>query len=191
MKKVLAILGSPKTNGNAAKMLDIAIDQAEKQNYEVTRVNLYEKSIAYCTGCMKCRVDGVCVIKDDLQEIRRQLIECDLVIISSPTYFANVPAVVKNLFDRLAGAVYDDNHGMIPKPKLSSAQRYILMTTCNTPAPFDRLAGQSAGSIRAMKEFFHISGMKCKGIVVFAGTRKAKEIPAGIVRKITKLVSFS
>ena len=113
MKKVLAILGSPRASGNASKMLDIAINQAEMQNYEVTRVNLFEKSIAYCTGCMKCRENGVCIIKDDLQDICR---------------------------------------------------------------------------IKAMKEFFHISGMKCKGKIIFAGTRK-KEISASIIRKITKIVS--
>lgn len=188
-KKVLAILGSPRARGNASKMLDIAIKQAKMQNYEVSRVNLFEKSIANCTGCMKCRENGVCVIKDDAQEICQLLIDCDLVIISSPTYFANVPAPVKNLFDRLAGAVYDDNGSMIPKPKLSSSQQYILMTTCNTPAPFDRLAGQSTGCIRAMKEFFHTSGMKYRGKVIFAGTRKEKGIPASIIRKITKIVS--
>lgn len=189
IKKVLAISGSPRASGNASKMLDIAINQAEMQNYEVTRVNLFEKRIAYCTGCMKCRENGVCIIKDDIQEICQLLIDCNLVIISSPTYFANVPAPVKNLFDRLAGAIYDDNRSMIPKPKLSSSQRYILMTTCNTPAPFDRLAGQSTGCIKAMKEFFNTSGMKCKGKIIFDGTRKEKEIPASIIRKITKIVS--
>ena len=73
---------------------------------------------------------------------------------------------------------------MIPKPKLSPKQNYILMTTCNTPAPFDRIAGQSTGCLKAMKEFFHTSGMKPIGKIIFAGTRGKAEIPKAIIKKI-------
>jgi len=188
MKKMIAILGSPRKNGNAAQMLDIAVKKAEMQNYDVKFINLYEKNIAFCAGCMKCKENGRCVINDDIQDIRQQLIDCDLVVISSPTYFANVSAPVKNMFDRLVGAVMDDNKSSIPKPKLSPKQNYILLTTCNTPVPFNKLGGQSTGCLKAMKEFFHISGMKCKGKVVFAGTRNKNQLPDKIKLKIESLI---
>ncbi len=187
-KKMLAILGSPKKTGNAAKMLDIAVKQATDKGYEVTYIELYEKNIAYCTGCVCCKKTGECVIKDDIQEIRKGFVESDLIVISCPTYFANVTAPVKNMFDRLVGTVMDDNSSAIPKPKLLKRQKYILMTTCNTPFPFDRLAGQSRGCLRAMKEVMHISGMTCIGKVVFAGTRNKNEIPIRVIKKIKKLI---
>ncbi len=190
-KKMLAILGSPKKAGNAAKMLDIAVKQGIDKGYEVTFIDLYQKDIAYCRGCMGCKTTGVCVIKDDIQEIRKGFVESDLIVISCPTYFANVTAPVKNMFDRLIGVVMDDNNSAIPKPKLRKCQKYILMTTCNTPFPFDRLAGQSIGCLRAMKEVMHISGMTCAGKVVFAGTRNKDEIPIRIIKKIKKLISLS
>ena len=42
-KQVLAILGSPYRNGKTAAMMDIAICRAEKRDYVVTKINLYEK----------------------------------------------------------------------------------------------------------------------------------------------------
>lgn len=184
MKKALAILGSPRKNGNAAKMLNIAVENAKHSGYEIAFFNLYETKIELCKGCMACKRSGVCIIKDDIIPIREVLLACDLLIISSPTYFANVSAPIKNMFDRLVGAIMDDNNSPIPKPKLSHKQKYLLLVTCNTPFPFDRLAGQSSGCLKNMREFFHIAGMKSIGNVVFAGTRGKNQIPKQIIKQI-------
>lgn len=188
MKKMLAILGSPRKHGNIAKMLDVAIARGKESGYEVHYINLYEKKLNMCKGCMACKQTGICVIKDDIVEIRKLFIESDLIVLASPTYFANVSAPVKNMFDRLVAVVMDDNKSMIPKPKLSSQHKYMLLTTCSTPSPFDKLAGQSSGTIKVMKEFFGVSGMKYAGKVVFAGTRNKDELPKNIVCKIKKLI---
>lgn len=185
-KKMLAILASPRKNGNVAKMLNLAVDEAKQRGYDIELVNLYEKNIAYCTGCMACKKTGVCVIDDDISAIRQSLISCDLAVIACPTYFANVTAPLKNMFDRLVAAIMDDNGGMIPKPMLSKKQEYILFTACNTPAPFDRLDGQSTGCLRAMREVMHISGMTCAGKVVFAGTKGKTELPQSVQHKIAR-----
>lgn len=189
MKKMIAILASPRKNGNAAKMLDIAIQKAKKSEYEVTYIDLYQKNIVWCKGCMSCRKTGTCILDDDIKAIEKLLKQCDLVVVSSPTYFANISAPLKNMFDRLAGVVMDDNNSMIPKPKLSEKQSYVLMATCNTPPPFDKLGGQSTGCMKAMKEFFHISGMKLKGKIIFAGTRDKDEIPQKIIDKINSVIN--
>lgn len=187
-KKMTAILGSPKDNGNAAKMLQIAMDKAKSIGYEVDFIPLNKKVIANCKGCMACRKTKCCIIDDDMKVITKRIEESDLIVIASPTYFANVSAPVKVMFDRLAGVVMDDNNSMIPKPKLRKTQKYILMTTCSTPFPFDRIAGQSTGCIRAMKEVMNISGMTYVGKVIFPGTRDKKEIPSRIINKIEHMI---
>ena len=45
----------------------------------------------------------ICMQKDDIQEIASYLRECQIVFLSALVYCANVPALVKNLFDRLLG----------------------------------------------------------------------------------------
>lgn len=188
MKKMIAINGSPRRTGNASKMLDIAMQRASQSGYHIESFYLYEMKIAWCTGCMACKKTGICVIHDDIEAIRDSLLACDLAIIVSPTYFANVSAPVKNMFDRLVGAIMDDNNSSIPKPKLSSNQEFILMTTCNTPFPLDKLGGQSIGCLKSMHEFFHTSGMKCRGKITFAGTRGKNHVPEQIVKKIERLI---
>ena len=113
-----------------------------------------------------------------------------MVVLAAPTYFANVTAPVKNMFDRLVGAVMDDNDSSIPKAKLSKSQEYVLMTACNTPAPFDKIAGQSSGCLKAMNEVFHISGMKCRSKIVFAGTKGKSELPKSVVKKIKRVFNI-
>lgn len=185
-KKMLAVLGSARKDGNVSKMLDCAISAARNSGWIVNEVYLYEKNITWCNGCMTCRKSGICYIKDDIVSIRDMLIGCNVVALAAPTYFANVSAIVKNMFDRLSGAIMDDNNSNIPKPKLSKKQKYLLLTTCNTPFPLNLLGGQSTGTLKAMNEFFHTSGMQKMGTVVFAGTRNKTDIPLTIQKRIQK-----
>lgn len=181
-KKMLALMGSPRKNGNIARMLSLAVESAEAAGYETETVNLYETEISPCTGCMVCR-HGVCPIADGMAAIIDKIKACDVLTLAAPTYWANVPGAVKNALDRLAGAVMDDDW-LIPKPKLKGSQRYFLITACTTPAPFSRLAGQSGGALRAMREVFKTAGMRSMGCAVYAGTRGKKELPRRLVKKI-------
>lgn len=185
-KRVLAILGSPHKNGATGSMLGYAVSIAKKRGYSVDYVALYDKNIKYCKGCRRCMEKRMCVQKDDIQEIAELLQKCDIVILAAPTYWANVPAIVKNLFDRLLGVAMEETK-TFPKARLSKQQKYILLTACNTPAPFSYLAGQSTGAIRGMKEFFKTSGMKYGGRCVWTG-HKQEEPPKRIKRKIERYI---
>lgn len=181
--KTLAILGSPHTDGITAQMLDIAIDAVKARGDEVIYMNLYEKNIQFCRGCRKCLEKKECVmIKDDMAEITEWIKESNTIILAAPVYWANVPAVVKNLFDRLLGAAMEET-ATFPKPRLSGKE-YVLLTACNTPMPFAYIFDQSAGAVRAMKEFFRTGGMKCKGIAVCGNTSKNREVSGKLRHKI-------
>ena len=187
-KKMLAILASPRKNGNLAKMLEHAMQVAKHKGYEVHFISLYDQNIAYCKGCMQCRRLGSCCFKDDIKPIEKLLKDCDITVMAAPTYFANIPAPAKNLFDRLVAVIMNDNDSPIPKPLLPKNHGYLLMTTCSTPSPFDKLAGQSTGSLRAMKEFFKTSGMHHLGSITYAGTKNKTEVPSHILKKIERSI---
>lgn len=185
-KRILAILGSPNKEGGTGSMLNYAVKISEQRGYCVEYIDLYDKNIAYCNGCRSCIKTQICVQKDDVQEIAESIKTCDIVILAAPTYWANVPAIVKNLFDRMLGVVMEETK-TFPKARLSNKQKYILLTACNTPAPFATLFGQSTGAVRCMKEFFKTSGMKYGGKCVWTG-RDKKELPQWMKRKIEKLL---
>lgn len=183
--KTLAILGSPHADGITAQMLDIAADAVKARGDEVVYLNLYEKNIQFCRGCRKCLEKKECVItKDDMAEITEWIKESNRIILAAPVYWANVPAVVKNLFDRLLGVAMEET-ATFPKPRLSGKE-YVLLTACNTPMPFAYIFGQSAGAVRAMKEFFRTAGMKCKGIAVCGNTSENREISGKLRHKIER-----
>ncbi len=183
-KELLAILGSPHANGMTATMLNYAIRRAEEMGYNVTKINLYEKNLSYCTGCRACMDTQTCIQKDDIQEIVMCLQKCQTVVLAAPVYWANVPAPVKNLFDRLLGTAMEET-STFPKPRLKG-RSYMLLTSCNTPSPFSWIFGQSRGAIRSMDEFFKTAGMKPVGKIVCAGAANKKELPKLTIKKIDR-----
>jgi len=181
-KNVLAILGSPHINGITAAMLNCAIQKAEESGYNVTKINLYEKKLSFCTGCRACMRTQVCVQNDDIHEIVNLLKKCEIVLLAAPVYWANVPAPVKNLFDRLLGTAMEET-ATLPKPRLKG-RKYMLLTSCNTPVPFSWLFGQSRGAIRNMDEFFKTAGMKPIGKIVCANAANKGKLPEQLIKKI-------
>lgn len=183
-KNVLAILGSPHSNGITAAMLDHAMNEAQKSGYSVTKVNLYKKNLSFCTGCRMCLNTGICVQNDDIQEIASLMKFCRMVILAAPVYWANVPAPVKNLFDRLLGTAMEETK-TFPKPRLQG-KKYIILTSCKTPAPFSWICGQSKRAIRNMDEFFKTAGMKSVGKIVCANSTKKSALSKSLLRRIER-----
>ncbi len=184
-KMLLAILGSPHRGGSTAAMLNCVVNAALKDGWQVHTVHLYEKKLGFCVGCRRCNTTGVCMIQDDAAEIAALLKKADRVVLAAPTYWANVPAAVKNLFDRLVGTVIKADGGY-PQPRLSPEQQYLLLTACDAPFPISWISGQSVGTLRAMKEFFKYSGMKPMGCVAFADAKNSPILPQNILNKIQR-----
>lgn len=181
-KNVLAILGSPHSDGKTASMLNHAIRGAEKAGFTVTKINLNETKLLFCTGCRICLNTGICVQKDDIHDIAFALKNSQIIILAAPVYWANVPAQVKNLFDRLLGTAMEETN-TFPKPRLQG-KKYMILTSCNTPAPFSWIFGQSRGAIRNMDEFFRTAGMKPIAKIVCSNAKKRDALPKSILRKI-------
>jgi putative NADPH-quinone reductase len=184
-KKILAILGSPHVNGATASMLDFSIKVAKENGYTVDKIDLYKTHLSFCTGCLACQRTGSCIQSDDIHEITVLLKNCDLVIVAAPVYWANIPAVLKNLFDRLFGIVIEET-STFPKPLLKKGKRYIFLTACNTPSPFSWIFGQTRGAVRAVDEFFKTAGIKRTGVFAYTNTKKNKKLPKNFQNNIFK-----
>lgn len=95
--KALFINGSPRKNGNTAKLLQRAMEGAEAAGAEVEWVNLYDRklNIKGCMSCFACKVKGgkkgVCSFKDDLLPILQKAVEADVLVCGSPNYCGYPP----------------------------------------------------------------------------------------------------
>ena len=70
MKKIIAINGSPRRNGNTAELLQHALRGAADAGAETELVHLYSLKFTGCLSCFYCKrkdvAHGVCALKDDL-----------------------------------------------------------------------------------------------------------------------------
>jgi multimeric flavodoxin WrbA len=101
--KILTLLGSGRVAGNTATILGWAEDELRTLGHEVERINLIKKDIKPCLGCAKCKeseIDINCIQKDDAEEILQKMIDADITVFASPTYFWGYAAPIKTLIDR-------------------------------------------------------------------------------------------
>ena len=94
--KLLYISGSPRQDGNADYLLNVALSMTGGQ-----LVRVCDYRIEACRACWACRKGGRCAIKDDMSEtLTPMLLECEGVVFGSPVFFNNVTAQLKALIDR-------------------------------------------------------------------------------------------
>ena len=98
--KILGILSSYRKEGNTEFLLDIALKEAEARGVQTLKASLRGKSIGPCTACGKCNPTGKCVIKDDMQEIYRKMLEADGILWTTPVYFWSMTGQTKIVMDR-------------------------------------------------------------------------------------------
>ena len=98
--KALCIIGSPKTNGSTARLVDRVIEGMKSQQIKVSRYFLDEMNINYCKGCEKCEVNRKCVQTDDMNLLINEIYESDIVLLASPSYWGDVTGQMKTFIDR-------------------------------------------------------------------------------------------
>ncbi|MCX7774192.1 MAG: NAD(P)H-dependent oxidoreductase [Clostridia bacterium] len=106
MPKILAIMGSPRKNGNTFRAVKLIEEHLKRLDptVEVKLLHLAEMNIGMCKGCAVClnASETRCPLKDDIAIVAREMDEADGVIFASPTYVANLTGLMKNTIDRLA-----------------------------------------------------------------------------------------
>jgi multimeric flavodoxin WrbA len=98
--RILCVAGSPRRGGNSERLLDAFIRGVNNAGGLAEKLVVVDLGIAPCRGCNTCSSTGACVIKDRMYEVYDLIDEADAIVISSPVYFATVPAVLKALYDR-------------------------------------------------------------------------------------------
>ncbi len=100
--RILGVSGSPRKDGNTAKLVAKALEGANSlPGVETTLYQLAGKKVHHCISCYKCLEKGECVFEDDLQDFIKIYLDTDGVIWGAPVYHMSVPASMKALLDRL------------------------------------------------------------------------------------------
>ena len=98
--RVIAFNGSPRRGGNTEILLAEAIRGVKDHGGDVTIYNLDSLNLRACLNCGKCDNEGLCIVKDDMQTIHREIRSADRIVVSSPIFFFSVSAQIKIMIDR-------------------------------------------------------------------------------------------
>jgi multimeric flavodoxin WrbA len=97
---VTAFSGSPRPGGNTSLLLAAAVRGAEEAGGAVRTFTLNLLKIRPCQNCGGCDETGICVMRDDMDEVAAALREASRIIIASPIFFSGVSAQAKAMIDR-------------------------------------------------------------------------------------------
>ena len=105
MKKIYAVNGSPRKNGNTAQLLQKALEGAASVGAEIKLIQLADLNFSGCRSCFACKKlanpSQGCVLKDDLAETLKELLQADGIIMGSPIYFGAETGLYRNFLERL------------------------------------------------------------------------------------------
>lgn len=106
--RILVLNGSPRPKGNTKQMVEAFREGANSSGHQVDVVDVCQKKIGGCIACEYCHTKGkgVCIQKDDMQEIYALLKDAEMLVIASPIYYHGISGQLKCVIDRFYSAAY-------------------------------------------------------------------------------------
>ena len=98
---ILVLNGSPRPQGDTAKMVAVFRDSAERAGHTVTVINVCRINVRGCLACEYChgKGQGACAQRDDMQMIYEKLRETDMLVLADWIQ-------LKCVIDRFYAALY-------------------------------------------------------------------------------------
>jgi len=175
--RIVAIDASPR-RGVIGKSVEMAARSAEAAGADVHVVRLCELEIRECTGCMVCRGNGVCKIKDDLPALAEEIAQADGVILGAPSYFHRAAGSTRALLDRLGGYFRQlEPEGTQRESPLGArghgdrrGGRAVIITACAVPEPLATFFGYTTGPVRELRTALRAGGIATIGSLAVTDT---------------------
>ncbi len=151
--KIIAILGSPLTEGNTALLLDQALKGAEDAGCTTEKIILVNLDFQSCQEMMFCLDHETCILDDDMQALYPKIRDTDGLIIATPVMTMGIPGKLKSFIDRFQVffmAKYVRKKSLIPDEKKQVRKGlFICISGMKIPEVF-------VGAKLTIKAFFDI-----------------------------------
>jgi len=162
MKNIVVLIGSPRKGGNTDLLSTSFINGARDSGNKVEVIYANSVKVHPCLGCNKCQTNGgICVIKDDMQEIYKTLSKSDIIVVATPLYFYGVSAQLKAIIDRLHN----------PIRHTFNTKSLILLSVCA-----DKEKEAFDGLIAEFKSTLKFFSLKNGGVIVVPSVKEKGEI---------------
>ncbi len=98
MNKIVSLITSPRKPSNGELLCKAVLKELGKEWY-LKIIRLIEWDIKPCKACYSCLFEG-CSQKDGMEKIIEEIIDSDIAIITTPTYFLGANSTLKRFIDR-------------------------------------------------------------------------------------------
>ncbi|HII72498.1 TPA: NAD(P)H-dependent oxidoreductase [Candidatus Woesearchaeota archaeon] len=128
MKKILLILGNPKTKSLCRSLADAYEKEAKKAGAEIRRINIGDLKF---NPVLKEGYDKIQKLEPDLKKAQDDIRWADHLVFVFPSWWASMPAVLKGFIDRvfLPGFAFNFRPGkLLPAQHLKGKTGRLLIT---------------------------------------------------------------
>lgn len=108
-KRVLIVSTSPRKGGNSDTLAEEFAKGAQEAGNQVEKVELYDKTIDFCRGCLACQKTLRCVIHDDADTIAQKMLTAEVIVFATPIYYYEMCGQMKTMLDR-ANPLYPSDY---------------------------------------------------------------------------------
>lgn len=103
--KVIAIQSSSNTDGLTSTLARAVLKGVESEGGTMELVHLNKLDVKQCiacdTGWGRCREEGICILVDDFENLRKKIAGSDALVFATPVYFGDLSESAKTFLDRL------------------------------------------------------------------------------------------
>jgi len=116
--KIVAVLGSPRPQGNSAGLARQFLAAARERGAEVQEYQLNDMTFRGCQGCLSCKTGSdTCVLEDDVASVLAAIKEAQVLVLASPVYYGDLIGQLKCFFDRTYSFFNSDFSSRVPTGK--------------------------------------------------------------------------
>jgi multimeric flavodoxin WrbA len=162
--KLLAVVGSPRKGKATDTLVERAIDGAllADPGLNVKKINLADHDIRFCRNCLACRdsvTDGpfaMCSIRDDMDNIYRDVYDSDVLIFGTPVHMGYATAIMMSFLERICwtfakpeGKALTISQCPIPRSN-KKRKAAIIVTSGIIPPMYRRFCDDATRQIRGV-----------------------------------------
>lgn len=136
--KILVLNGSPRKNGNTARLVAAFSHGATEAGHKVETADVARMNIGGCMGCEYChdKEPGVCVRKDDMQAVYEKIKQSDMLVPASPIYYYTMTGQIISALNRTYAL-----------GRLTNIKKTALILSSGSPNMYDAAIRQYQGVI--------------------------------------------
>ena len=102
--KILALQGSPRSDGNTQAVLDVVLTAAKQAGADTETIRLFDlKDLTGCHECHACQAKSSepgCAIEDDMQAVLDKAMKADVIVWATPVFCWSPAWLLKMAMDR-------------------------------------------------------------------------------------------